>query len=908
MSALPSLALLLAGVLATGPRQELYFQAGRHLEGFQECQASEFADLFPLDEFDRKSGSKVTPAELETLQQRWSEARRTAEERIARIRADPSERALYGLEKKLKEHAYLGRVDYKRVDDHAPFFFYVQRPDQDDPAHARTVAEGFARWFAELLGVFTDEFVTPLQLERRDDYPAFALFVLRSNGAYDDYADALAAESLYITRAHYDQELRLAVTFRDVYGRLGEQKRDERRAALHEMVHGLQHAYRTAGEAAREPTWLDEGLADYLSFHDGVVPGVLRAHQLDLERLAFLAEIGSAEVLDACLPPLEELAALQGYAHAVEHLNRRAQARGHLLPPEASLGAFYTQSSLWVHYLRHGEGGKHREAFGRLVRASLTGNGGLAGLHAAFEGLDLAALDAGFRRYLNQHLGADLRSPTRVNAAASVTEPGASGVLPARAAAARPLPLFEPADLAPSGNGPEEAFELALGRAARGELAAAARGLAELAGGIADPALRERVEREVHRLEELVRERRRFLEHVAARGDKLDLRLDDGRLLAVVREVGDEEARLGANKLGLERLTLEAIDPGQLARLVRDRKYGFAPGWIAAYACVLAGEEDWRKLAKGSEPEVAALRADAEGDYGPRLRRARALETIARYAAAPLPEGTSAAEAAFAELAEFARSSGDLEPVEQRADALARYGSALLHSAFSASGPALALRGRTEALADGRVRLTYAFERPEELQDFQQRRYLSALCSGRSAADFEVADGCLSGAGCLSAHHVLEFEGPSSVHCSYRVREPSHSYDPSTLLQLGLADDGLGSFVTCSHNGGVFVLDMARQQQEQRVSPVTLSIGQRYELEVRSDGEGKVESFLDQRSVAQVNAGARRQGGVFLFATTELTIEIDALVIEGRISAPALARLEAGWIERRLTEAGLGHR
>jgi hypothetical protein len=906
---MPSLrTLLLACVIAATPAQQgVRFQANRHLERFEECRASEFADLFPLDEFDRKSGALLQPAELEELQRRWSEVLRSAEERIARIRADPQERALHGLEKRLGKHSYLGRVDFKRVDAHAPFFFYVQRPDQDDPTHAKGVAESYSRWFAELRGVFEDEFAMPLGLARREDYPAYAIFVLRSNGAYDDYADALDQQGLYITRAHYDPELRLAVTFKDVYGRLGEQKRDDRRAALHELVHAFQHAYRTAGDALPAASWLNEGLADYLSFHDGVVPAVLRAHQLDLERLRFFAEVGNPEVLDVCLLPLEELAALEGYAQVLERLLRRAQARGLALPPEVALGALYAQSSLWVHYLRHGENGKHREAFGRFLRAALAGSGGLEDLRAAFTGIELGTLDAGYRRYLNQHLRAALGSAVAVPASASATESLAlSGSQPAPSSPApRPIAAFEPAELAPASARPEVAFELALGQAQRGEIGAALGALSALVPEVEEGALRERVAREVARLEELVRERRRFLEQVVRKGEKLDVRLGERRVVAVVREVSEEAAVLGDNRQKLERLALESIEPAQLAKLMRDKKYGFTPGWSVAYASVLGGQDDWRKLAKGPEPEVAALRADAEADYPARLRRAQALEGLSRLAAAPLPTEAPAAELAFAELVRFQASFGELEPVKEKAEALARYGAALLRPSFAAGGPGQALRGRTETLGDGRVRLSYGFAAEEELEDFAQRRYLSSQCDGRPPGDFAIAGGVLTGVGCLSAHHALEFEEAVMVRCSFRVRDPADAFDPRIGFQVGLHDDGLGAFVACAHDGGLEVRDLARKHHEQRVSSVPLHIEERYALELRCDGAGQVESLLNERSIARLSAGPRQRGGVFLWASTALTLEIDELVIEGKATEAGLERLRAGWIERRLAEAGL---
>ena len=68
------------------------------------------------------------------------------------------------------------------------------------------------------------------------------------------------------------------------------------------------------------------------------------------------------------------------------------------------------------------------------------------------------------------------------------------------------------------------------------------------------------------------------------------------------------------------------------------------------------------------------------------------------------------------------------------------------------------------------------------------------------------------------------------------------------------------------------------------------------------------ESFLDDRPITRASAGPRRQGGVFVFASTELRLEIDELVIEGQVSARSLERLRDGWIQRRLDEAGLGAR
>jgi hypothetical protein len=897
-----ALAVLLA-LSAPAAAQDVLFDARRHLPEFDECEASEYALLYPLRDFLVQNEKPVTPAELEELRARWEKERTRVAAEIERIRSVPAEAALWELRKALKPHRYLGQIVYTRVDTFAPFYFFVKRPDSDEPTYYRTVAEGYGEWFRELERQFVANYARPLGLERRADHLVYPVFVLDSSGAYKDYADAVETTGLYAARAHYEAELGIAITYENPYQ--GETRSQQRRAALHELVHALQHAYSPDPKAMPKPVWFNEGLADYLSYCEGLVPAALSERKVDLEALQVVVALAQIpELIDAGLFPIEELVAIESYQQAFEHLAARSGGMLFQIAGEdATIPLLYAQSNLWMCFLHQGEKGRHKEALLRYIGSTLRGDGSLAAFRTAFAGTEPAALDRAFRQWLNEQSGKLLRTsagipldPSRADAVA----PSA-----ASAASAPAAPAFAPAALLPDAADPEIAFALAIARARRGELGPALEELGALEARL-EPPLRERVAREVARVTGLRDLRRRFFEHMAARpADKVALQVGGQKVLAPVIALEGETLRLGKSKSGIEKVELDALDSLLLAELVREKKYGFDAGWAPAYAFVLHGDERWKKLLPAGDAAAQALRADAERDYPARLRLARAAGELARLSAAG-PPSAETAEAALESARALGQEFADLPLVRSKRTALQGLARAALTELFGSQGLVASLRGKVETLAGGRVRLSYAFDSAEELADWTQTGYLASLSGGLARADFTVDGGWLRAPGFACMRHVLAFQSALALSCRFRYRVTSQSFDPGLRFLLGCNDDGRLSFAAADAGGGIDVIDLATGFRKQGLaSGKGVVLNETYTLELRFDGQQRLESRINGEPSGQSDCGPRKQGGVFLFTSTELPLEVDQLVIEGTPTQDSLTVLREQWIERRLAECGL---
>lgn len=98
-------------------------------------------------------------------------------------------------------------------------------------------------------------------------------------------------------------------------------------------MHAFQYSYQR-GDDVQMPVWFMEGLAEYLSAHEGLVPEALEAHALDGDAVHGLQRIASnPRVAEALLPPLEELAQLADYADALKHFEKRGRELGGVVIP-----------------------------------------------------------------------------------------------------------------------------------------------------------------------------------------------------------------------------------------------------------------------------------------------------------------------------------------------------------------------------------------------------------------------------------------------------------------------------------------------------------------------------------------------------------------------------------------------
>lgn len=787
----------------------------------------------------------------------------------------------------------LATARFQRFEGGAPFQLWLEQAIPADSNADRAFVEGNGPWLSELARLWEAEYALPLKLEKPARAATLPVYVLRTQESYVQHFAARPSLAPYAPYVRFDAQVGAVVT----YGG-GKQTQDRaflRRALLHAGVEQLLSAWSSAPEAAWPP-WLALGLAQYLSGHRGSQPAALAAHPLDRDALKNVGNLVRLEQgLDVFLPPIEELVASPDLSAALAHLRTRAGDA----PPRPGDGheyaPWYVQSHacLLVWFLHQGESGKYRPLLYEVLDRGLRGKNGPEVFRTAF-GRDLAPLETSFRRWLQPALwnetGLNLPIPTE----------------PRRLAPAPSAPGTRKVDvavLAPDEHEPESLLALALVQARAGAVEAAAARLRAALDGF-DAPLRARAERELARLDAFAERRRAFFTALAAPGArKLEFGEGAGRLLAQVTGVDARAVRLAENKRGLSELVLEELEPLALAEVMRDKKYAFDPGASAGYAFALGQDERWKKVLSASDPAQAELRADAERDYPARFALARALSLLGELAAGGSPAEAEAATGVLARLAELSAHGGRPQ-VARHAETLRALAHAALELRFAQDGLATRLAGRVEPLPDGRVRLTYAFDRPEELVDWTQNGYLDSHALERAREDFRVDEGKLVTTGFASLRHVLSFEGPQLVRLRYRYVRPAGEHDPRFLLLLGLNDDGQISYAATDSGAALYVQDRASGHVREAAGGAGIVIGESYTLELVFDGQNYSSRF-NGKITAMLSPGPRLRGNPILFTTADFPFQADELVLEGKPTGASLAPLATSWVEERLRALGL---
>src|SRR5262245_19169434 len=287
------------------------------------------------------------------------------------------------LTKKLKNHQFFRSVSFDLDASHAPFLFCLQNSlRRDETDYDVKVVNNILPFLTELAGLFDATYCKPQGLAPRADATQYSIAILASRGLYDDYARATNDPFLHHTLAHYNNELRLAGTYRAFQGDASE----ERHSLLHEFVHAMQHAYSTTGRMTK-PVWFNEGLADYRAAGTNLAaslrtPELIPMH-VDCMAFGYATPEGRRHVL-----PLAELVVPENYAQVVTAAGKVAGAE---VQVDLALTMFYAQAEMTVRFLHEAENGKYRAGFLRYFKAV---EGGASGLRAFQEAFAAATPDA----------------------------------------------------------------------------------------------------------------------------------------------------------------------------------------------------------------------------------------------------------------------------------------------------------------------------------------------------------------------------------------------------------------------------------------------------------------------------------------------------------------------------------
>lgn len=512
---------------------------------------------------------------------------------------------------------------------------------------------------------------------------------------------------------------------------------------------------------------------------------------------------------------------------------------------------------------------------------------------------------------------AERAAPHRVRA------PLVAGLVVALATWAAPQddgPRGPPSRLGPAPLDSDAQLPLALWQARAGDLEGAAARLERLLLALPDGDGRAPLERELGRLTKAREVRDAWLATLAAEGGRLFVEREDKRIAIRVEGYADGVVRLGRNRFGLERLEVSGEPLAALLGEARDLPAD-APGWLGPYALLLGGSERWERGLDAEDPAGAALLADA-----PRIRellpQGRVWSDLAALEqAAPGADAALAADVAAEVVERLERLVADplaRTVLGERRGALGDLARRAFAALYDAEPGRLPLQGAVERLDRERLRITYAFDRVEEADDFtldsaamaDWHATMTPVPKAPEDSYFIVKQGAFFGDGQLVYRHALEF-GPG-VRVRYTMRYIPREGDTLDVgvVMIGLADNGQQGFVAASEFGDVYAIDPATYFNERKLyeGERLVGINQLYEAEARLEPDGEravLEAWRDGKLRNELDAGPHRRGGVFLFVHSPRIIAIETLTLEGVPEPASLARLRERWIDERVAALGL---
>lgn len=790
------------------------------------------------------------------------------------------------LDRVVHNHPFFQKVDFSRNDAYPPLVFYLQKPPKDDREYVPRVVRGHVPFLLELLRVWEREYAQPLGLQRRDDMPVFGISVLSTAGFYTEYGRTVGDPSLDLSRAHYNHQWRLAVTYHDWFAQQ-DPSREERHALLHEFVHMLQHAYGTTGRMP-DALWFNEGLADYRASCDHVASTLNDPPMRDQE-LGLVGAIHARAGLRWMVFGIEELLAATSYADVLKvaagKLGGQPQP-GHVLP------AFYAQAALFVRFLHEGDAGRHRPAFHAFLHAVLTGKSGAEAANAAF-GVPPARAEleqqylAWLTGVLRKRMGG--RYPDLAKAAGSGPAVGGAAPLP-------PPSPFDPAGLAWQDGDWRARIQAGRMRCAAGEYEAALAALPDRTDGMA---------REV--VEALLRERERLVKLIEFRDELLDGLVQRKGVVTLVVGGSEVKGRLERRETGVVAVAgrnetavpLRALSPDFLLREGQKAKaFEGAQRWLDPWIRYLRGTPiaGLRRFLEGEWSMLKDLRKDLTEE----LEEGRAAAALARWQTEALPEEPAAAAAALAQLREVLRMHGGSPLLQARRATIDQLARALAERAFQldASG-ALGITGSVAAQDDGSMLVTYPNPARAPTADFAEVADAGGQGVIRIAYDGPTelrADGNgyrLIGNGRL--RWAFPLAGRQEVQFKFRFQGQG-----DFVVELCRQDQGV---LLVRPEGTITILDVDRNGvlRDEKGTPTQLHLEQVYTLRLVHDGSRQLEVFLDGKRTALLDVLGNRLGGELVFGVMSSSpIRITDLSIRGRIEPDDPLPLRDRFVEQAL--------
>jgi hypothetical protein len=408
--------------------------------------------------------------------------------------------------------------------------------------------------------------------------------------------------------------------------------------------------------------------------------------------------------------------------------------------------------------------------------------------------------------------------------------------------------------------------------------------------------------------------RESVVDHLIEQGTKVSLEHGGEKLSAKILARDGDQLTFTENRAGVESLSLEEIDPVQVATCMSKGTAEHKGTWVRTWAYAIAGDPRWKKLLRADDDEARAFRDDAEKVYPELLSLAEActeLEALARHRT---PRTSREADEVLERIEKLRRAHGKRPQVSEKSEPLRELARAALDARFAALGLDGVLHGKVQELEGDRIRLTYDFNDEKQLEDFlSEPEYIASLRSvfGELHEETEtkvvIKKGALVASGSTCLRHPLWFESMDRARYEFEYRKSVGGNGNAMRFMVGFYDSGSGSFAACMGFGDLLMRNKMTGLQDHcfQEEGLTFYFGNEYEVVYERDLDGLMHTKLDGKPRSELRSGGLHSGSIFLWYHTDLVVALSTLEFEGRVIPDAIETLRDSWVERQLTALGM---
>ncbi|MFT4540226.1 MAG: hypothetical protein ACI841_002553 [Planctomycetota bacterium] len=405
---------------------------------------------------------------------------------------------------------------------------------------------------------------------------------------------------------------------------------------------------------------------------------------------------------------------------------------------------------------------------------------------------------------------------------------------------------------------------------------------------------------------------RKYLNELVSSGNKLKLTVDGQKLQAKVTAVEASLIKLGSNKLGRDELELSALTPMVVVDLLKSKINKYGPGWLRLYPYALTANAKVKSLLNHDKSEeVVSMKEDAKSSYTRLAVIANSARTLADLAKGTWPTSGGAAGDALTVIARMRETRATDAMFTARSKAMTAFARYALDIQFSSKGIASLIKGKVEAIEDGKIRVTYDFEDEDALDDFDIiDRFIMGPRNTRPQVELPseetgiwIEEGDFVSLGAVAAKHKLQWDGP--IKLSYDLAFKQHESFVTNITEFCMGFNGVldSSFVWCRNMGHLNVAN--RKPLWGKMGSIEggaiPEMNRRYDVVVETDAKDAW-TIYKGKEVARISIGPRTSGFLFIWIHSSAQARIGTLVVEGRLEQEAVRDTKAKWMAAQMKE------